>query len=140
NRTTGQVIPLGAPSGFAPDGESLPTCGIAGTPESRAVFTVNQQGFELPAVAFEGDTAAFLESEAGENACDENGDGDRADAILRAFSLSNGDVSPFDVPRALDPAPLVNGQSLAISNSRVFFRSSEASAGTLVTRLVSIDA
>ncbi len=139
-RETGTPFPLGAPSGFAPNGNPLATCGIPGTPEGRAVFTTKQGDFVLPAIAFEGEAVAFLESEAGENACDENGDGDRADAILRAFTLTGGDLSSLlDEPRALDPAPLVNGQTLAISHGRVFFRTSEASSGSQVTRLVSID-
>ncbi len=140
DRHTGAVLPLGAPAGIAPDGTSLPTCGIPGTPESRAVFTLPQQGFLLPAIAFEGDSAAFLENEAGENACDENRDGDRADAILRVFSLTFGELSAgISPPRAVDPSPLVNGQPVAISNGRVFFRTSEAASGSLVTSLVSID-
>jgi Tol biopolymer transport system component len=139
-RATGQILPLGAPSGFASDGTPLPTCGISGAPESRAVFTLDQSGFTLPAIAFEGDIAAFLESEAGENQCDENGDGDRADAILRVFALGLGELTAgVAPPRALDPTPLVNGQPIAVSDGNVFFRSSEASAGALVTRLVSID-
>ncbi len=141
DRATGRIYPLGAPSGFAPDGSSLPTCGIPGTPESRAVFTIPEQGFQLPAIAFEGDIAAFLESEAGENQCDENGDGDRADAILRVFSLEHGDLTAAVAPaRAVDPTPFVNGQPIAVSNGYVFFRTSESASGALVTTLVSIDA
>lgn len=141
DRETGDLLPLGAPSGFTPDGTPLPTCGIPGAPESRAVFTTTDQGFVLPAVAFEGEVAAFLESEAGENACDENGDGDRADAILRVFSLTGGELSAVvSPPRALDPTPFVNGQPLAVSGGNVFFRTSESSSGALVTNLVSIDA
>jgi Tol biopolymer transport system component len=140
-RATGEVLPLGAPSGFAPNGAPLPTCGISGTPLSRAVFTLDQSGFTLPAIAFEGDTAAFLESEAGENHCDENGDGDDADAILRAFSLTLGELTAgVSPPRAVDPTPLVDGQPLAVSNGKVFFKTSEAAMGALVTHLVSIDA
>ncbi len=139
-RTTGLVLPLGAPAGFALGGAPLPTCGIPGTPESRAIFASTVQGFELPAVAFEGEAAAFLENEAAENACDENGDGDRADAILRVFTLTGGDLTRTLSPaRALDPSSLVNEQSLAISDGRVFFRTTEAGSGNLVTELVSID-
>ena len=72
NRQTGEVLPLGAADGFSPDGTPLPQCGIPGTPEARPVVVADQNGFLLPAVAFEDDVAAFLESEAGENACDEN--------------------------------------------------------------------
>lgn len=139
-RATGQTLPLGAANGFNPDGSALPQCGIPGTPESRPVYVADQNGFQLPAVAFEDDVAAFLELEAGENVCDENGDGDRADAILRVFTLGSGDLSSLiNPPRAIDPAPLVNGQPLAISNGRVFFRTSEAESGSQVTSLASID-
>ncbi|MCC6848671.1 MAG: PD40 domain-containing protein [Deltaproteobacteria bacterium] len=142
DRATGEIYTLGAPSGFAADGAPLATCGIAGPPpESRAVFTLPQQGFQLPAIAFERDVAAFLENEAAENQCDENGDGDRADAILRVFSLALGELTAgVAPPRAVDPTPLVDGQPIAISNGRVFFRTSEAASGAMVTSLVSIDA
>ena len=140
DRTSGDIYPLGAPSGFAPNGSQLPTCGIPGTPESRAVFTLPQQGFQLPAIAFEKDVAAFLEDEAAENQCDENGDRDRADPILRVFSLSLGDLTAAVFPpRAVDPTPLVDGQPLAISNGKVFFRTSEAGSSPYATNLVSID-
>ncbi|MCC6765147.1 MAG: PD40 domain-containing protein [Deltaproteobacteria bacterium] len=140
DRANGAIYTLGAPSGFAPDGAPLATCGIAAPPpESRAVFTLPQQGFELPAIAFESDVAAFLENEAAENQCDENGDGDRADAILRVFSLSLGELTAgVSPPRAVDPGPLVDGQPIAISNGRVFFRTSEAASGARVTVRVSL--
>ena len=49
---------------------------------------------------------AFLESEPNENQCDANGDGDRADAILRAFRLGPTEVTaganmPADAPGSL---------------------------------------
>ncbi len=140
DRRTGALLPLGAPSGFAPDGTRLPTCGITGTPDGRAVFVDHDAGFVLPAIAFEGRAAAFLESEADENGCDENGDGDAADTILRVFTLDQGEVSTVvSPPRPLDPAPLVNGQPLAVSDGNVFFRTSEMSSASLGTELVSID-
>ena len=135
DRRTGELVPLGAPSGFAPDGTFLPTCGIPGTPTSRAIFVANQQSFVLPAIAFEGREAVFLESEADENGCDENGDGDADDSILRVFSLDGGEISTAVLPpRPLDRAPLVNGEPVAVSDGSVFFRSSEAdAAGTTLT-------
>src|SRR6185436_917454 len=137
NRRTGEALPLGAPAGFAPDGTPLPTCGIPGTPDGRAIFVANENGFALPAIAFEGDTVAFLESEAGENGCDENGDGDAADTILRTFKLGQGVSTTGSAPRALDPAPLVNGQQAAVSDGKVFFRTSEPASATLTTQLIS---
>jgi hypothetical protein len=129
DRLTGGFQPLGAPDGFAPGGAPLPGCGLSGTPEGRAIEMVSQGPFTLPALALEGHVAAFIELESGEGQCDENGDGDSTDGILRVFEVPGGEVSGLTPPRALDPSPLIDGRSLAISNGRVFFRSSEAAMG-----------
>ena len=113
DRVTGAPQPLGAPAG----------CGIAGTPEGRAVVRIAQPPFSFPAVAVEGEVLAFLESEAGENGCDENGDGDALDAILRVFRLGGGEVTAgLTPPRAVEAEPRVNGQGLVVSNGLVFYR------------------
>jgi hypothetical protein len=94
----------------------------------RAVCRSSDPPFSFPAVALENDLVAFLESEDGENDCIENDDGDSADGILRVFQLPNIEKSSaVSPPRAVDGALKINGRSLAISNGRVFFRSSEAS-------------
>src|SRR5262249_11863550 len=82
---------------------------------------------------------AFLESEPGENMCDENGNGDTSDAIARVFRLGTGEISMSPV-RAVDASLVVNGQSLAVSNGRVFFRSSERVMGAKTTARVSLTA
>ncbi len=126
------------------EGQDLGWPGVCGppptpVPEGRAVVYVSDPPFRFPAVAVKDDTVegnvlAFLESEAMTNdpalpslnlACDENGDFDTFDAILRVFRLGAGEtaISPL---RAVDAALRVNGQSLAVSNGLVFFRTSEA--------------
>src|SRR5207247_6611060 len=52
DRRTGTAQPLGAPTG----------CGIAGTPEGRAVVRIAQPPFSFPAGAVQGDVLAFLRS------------------------------------------------------------------------------
>jgi len=127
DRTTGRSQNLGAPAG----------CGIAGTPEGRAVVRINQPPFNFPAVAIEDDVLAFLESEPGENRCDEDGNGDASGSIARVFRLGTGEV-PMSPVRGVDANLLVNGQSLAVSNGRVFFRSSEPVMGKRTTERVSL--
>src|SRR5262249_12359841 len=73
DRTTGDSQNLGAPS---PPPPAPVNCGITGTPEGRAVVRINEPPFSFPAIANENDILAFLESEPGENMCDENGNGD----------------------------------------------------------------
>jgi hypothetical protein len=127
DRTTGAGEALGAPAG----------CGIAGTPEGRAVVRVSEPPFSFPAVAVEGDVEAFIESESAENYCIENGDGDRFDGILRVFRLGTGEVSTSLSPlRAVDAMPVVDGRPLVVSAGRVFYRRSEtAEAKQLTTRV-----
>ncbi len=127
DRTTGRSQHLGAPAG----------CGIPGTPEGRAVVRINQPPFSFPAVAIENDVLAFLESEPGENRCDEDDNGDAAGAIARVFRLGTGEIAMSRV-RGVDANLLVNGQSMAVSNGRVFFRSSEPVMGRRTTERVSL--
>lgn len=126
NRTTGRTQPLGAPDGFAIGGAPLPACGL-GPAEGRAIATIDTPPFRVPAIASAGDVVAFIETENGEGYCDENGDGDRGDGILRVFTVP-GDERTASVtpPRSVDPTQLVNHRSLAVSDARVFFRTSEA--------------
>ncbi len=125
NRATGETQPLGGPTGTSPFG--LPQCGLDPAPEGRSLVQVPVPPFTTTALATEGDVVAFLESENGEGFCDENGDTDFSDAILRVFTVpGNERTASVTPPRAVDPALRVNGQSLAVSNGKVFFRSSEA--------------
>ena len=127
DRTTGKLQNLGAPAG----------CGIMGTPEGRAVVRINQPPFSFPAVAIENDILAFLESEAGENGCNEDGNGEASGSIARVFRLGSSEI-PMSPVRGVDPNLLVNGQSLAVSNGRVFFRSSEPAMAARTTERVSL--
>src|SRR5262245_60907667 len=134
DRTTGQLQNLGPPSGCGIP--SMPTP-EGPTPEGRAVVRINQPPFSFSAVAIENDVLAFLESEPGENMCDENGNGEVADSIARVFKLGTGEI-PISPLRAIDENLLVNGQSLVVSNGRVFFRSSEPAMAQRTTERVSL--
>jgi hypothetical protein len=126
DRSTGQAEALGAPDGFAVGGAPLAQCGIPGMPEGRAVVRISEPPFTFSAVAEEGEVVALLESETTENYCDENGDHDRADAILRVFRLGAGEVTAgLTPPRVVDPALVVNRRSLVLSSGRVFYRRTE---------------
>jgi Tol biopolymer transport system component len=127
DRATGRSQNLGAPAG----------CGIPGTPEGRAVVRINEPPFSFPAVAIENDILAFLESEPGENTCDEDGNGDASGSIGRVFRLGTGEIAMSPV-RGVDANLLVNGQSMAVSNGRVFFRSSEPEMAARTTERVSL--
>jgi len=137
NRTTGQVQPLGGASGT--NGAGLPSCGLTGTPVSRAVVAVPVPPFTSTALATENDVVAFLESENGSGYCDQNGDSDFNDAILRVFTVPGDErTASLTPPRAADPALRVNGQSLAVSDGTVFYRASEAAMATRGLERVSV--
>lgn len=137
DRLTGAGEPLGAPAG----------CGIPASPppEGRAVIDLRQPPFHFPALAVEEDVVAFLESEAHTNdpappglPCDVNGDGDAVDSILRVFRLGAGELPVGSAPPTVDPEPRIDGRAVAISEGRVFFRSSEAAAAAMTTERLSL--
>lgn len=118
DRSTGVSDVLGAPIG----------CGIPvvpGVPEGRAAVRVHQPPFSFPAVSVESDVLAFLESESGQLACDQDGDADVADGILRVFRLGAGETTIM-TPRAIDLAPRIDGAPLKVSGGRVYVRTGEA--------------
>lgn len=138
-RSTYTEQPLGAPDGFTPGGAPLPACGIAGTPEGRAIEEVEERGFVLQSAATRGDVLALLESEAGQNACDENGDFDRDDAILRVFTLGPTEATAtFSPPHVADPTPLVDRRNVVVSGGLAFARRSEAGQARNLTARVSV--
>lgn len=114
-------------------GQPVPFPGdVAG---GRATIRVQHDSTALPAVAAEGDLAAFLEPESRENRRDANGDGDTEDTILRAVRLGRAGAAPL-VPEenvAADAAPVIDDRPVAISGGKIFFRRREADSGTLVT-------
>src|SRR6185369_8491416 len=68
----------------------------------------------------------------GEGNCDENGDGDTADRIVRVFTVPGTErTAGVTPPRAVDTALVINGQSLAVSSGKVFFRTREADMAPL---------
>jgi DNA-binding beta-propeller fold protein YncE len=67
------------------------------------------------------DLAAFLESEAAQNATDLNGDGDTLDAVLRVFDLHATEKTP-SATLVADPFPGVNRKPVAIDGSLVYYR------------------
>ena len=124
----------------------IQTIGEAGSP-GRAVVRVRQPPFSFPAVAAEGNVVAFLEPEplqCDESAfasCDQNGDGDVADTVLRVFALGSSGASELtgSTPLCADAEPLVNGRSVVVSRNRVFFRQSESACGRTHTEILSVD-
>ncbi|MCC6764982.1 MAG: PD40 domain-containing protein [Deltaproteobacteria bacterium] len=124
DRTTGVAQALGGPAG----------CGVVG----RAIIQIQQPPFSFPAVEVENDVLAFLESEADQNRCIENGDEDFADAILRIVRLGVGETNYGTPLRAVDAAPKIDGQPLVVSNGLVFVRSSEAAMAKRLTERVSV--
>jgi Tol biopolymer transport system component len=129
SRTTGNSQALGAPSG----------CGLSGTPEGRAVLPVFQDPFQYPAVAAENDIVAFMENEAMQNNCDQNGNSSRTDPILRVFRLDEGELTDgITPPRVVDPAPLFGDRALAVSNGFVFYRRPEARQAERILERVSV--
>jgi Tol biopolymer transport system component len=118
-RASGQQNLLGATAGCG---------GLSGTPEGRAVVRVKEAPFSFPAVAVENDVLAFLESEYGQLGCDQNGDFDFSDGILRIFRLGIGET-PMATARAVDVAPRIDGAPVAVANGRAYVRTSEADMG-----------
>lgn len=115
DRVTGVAQALDAPAG----------CGLAAGADGRTILRVSRPPFTFPAVAVEDGVLAFLESEGGQNACDENGDGDSQDGIVRIFRLGAGETTVAR-NRAVDGDSKIDGAPLAVSGGRVFVRTSEA--------------
>lgn len=121
DRDTGSVQPIGA-------------AGAAG----RAAVRVRQAPFAFPAITSEADVVGFLEPEAGQGNVDTNANGQVFEGVLRAFRL--GETSAEELTDGLDPptvdaATAFDGESLALSDGLLFFRTQEASqAATVTTR------
>ncbi len=126
---TGEFGPLEAPP---------LTCGISGTPTSRAVLRTNIGSILLPAGTTEDDLLYFVESESGQNSCDMTGDGDTEDGILRIFDAAGNDLTG-GAQIAVSPEPDLEARPLAVSEGRVFFVTSEVAIAAKQTRRVSTD-
>ena len=115
DRASGKTEVLGATAGCG---------GLSGTPDGRAVVRVNQFPFSFPAVSVEGDVLAFLEAESGQS-CDETGDTDTSDGVLRIFRNGVGET-PIARARAVDAALRIDDAPVKVSSGRVYVRTSEA--------------
>ena len=130
DRKTGAITPIGSTTG-----------------EGRAATRIHQAPFSAPAVAVEGDIRPSpSRSEPLEDYSDANLDNDVFDSILRVYRLDDCDCSGTpcgddllpSTDLAVDAAPLVEGQSVAVANGRVYFRASEAqNASQTTTRITS---
>ncbi len=127
DRSTGVIGALGA----------TPGCGLTPGAEGRAVQRVSRPPFTFPALAVENDVLAFLESESGQGACVENGDGDFADGVLRIFRLGGGETA-LARARAVDGASKIDGAPVAVSGGRVFVRTAEADNATATLQRASV--
>jgi len=107
--------------------------GSNGAP-GRAVVRIHQPPFSFPALAVEGDVAAFLESEPAQRFFDANGNGRVFDSLLRAYSLGTGTELSPPAGLAADATPVINDRSLVLSGGRVFFRQDEAASAPQVVR------
>ncbi len=127
DRATGTTDPLGATAG----------CGLVGTPEGRAALRISIPPFTFPTVAVENDTVAFLESEHGQNTCDQTSDADAIDGILRIFRLGFPETTIMGATRAVDSAPVIDGLPVAVSGGRVYVRASEPASSAQRVELAS---
>lgn len=103
----------------------------------RALSRLRQPPFTFPAVAVDAsrNLVAFLEPEPLEGdctsaaTCDRNGDGDVFDTILRVLKPEGDGLTDLLDGRNLvaDPMPKIDGESLAFSDGKLFYRFSEPS-------------
>ena len=100
----------------------------AGATTGQAVTEVSVPGFARPILVSGGGHIAFGASEARNGYAAQNGDGDAMDSMFRVFDLLGAAVPTGNT--TIDPAPVVNGKPLAISNDLVFFRSRESDSAT----------
>ncbi len=99
-----------------------------GTSAGQAVTEVSVPGFARPILASGGGHIAFGASEARNGHATQNGDVDPIDSIFRVFNLFGASLPTGTT--TIDPAPLVGGKPLAISNDLVFFRTRESDGAT----------
>ena len=117
--------------------------GPGGAP-GRAMTRIAKPPFHFSAIAAEGDLVAYLEPEqqqgqcAVPQACDQNGDGDLLDTLLRVYRIGGGPV--WTAPLSADADPVIDGRSVAVSNGLVFFRRPEWGDAPIATQGASTDA
>lgn len=139
DRASGETEDIGRADGFNSSGGPLAACGL-GASRGRAIPRIRNGRFSFPARLSDGDLLALFESELETNSCDENGDLDRGDYILRVFRRGMGEIRPRSGPlRAVDLAPIIDGRAMAISNGKVFFRTSEVAMSRRRSQQISDD-
>jgi Tol biopolymer transport system component len=135
DRETGVVVPIGELGS-----------------EGRAATRIHEPPFSYPAVTAQGNVVAFLEPEPLQGDCsvlancDQNGDGDVFDTILRVYRINpdcgGGDPCAEELTNGqilvADADPRLDGRNLAISDGLVFFRTSEADAAPRATSVASV--
>jgi cysteine-rich repeat protein len=116
-----------------------PGCGLSAsaTTGGRGIVRVSDPPFSFPAIAIEDDIVAFLESEPFQKDCDQNANTAVFDSILRAVRLGPTDFTA-GMTETVDAALQIDGQSLGISNGKVFFRRSENQRALRATTRVSV--
>ena len=120
DRVTGEIQPMGVAAACTL---------VSSSANGRAVVRIYDPPFRYPAVETEGDLVAFLESEPAAGACDQNGDTDEGDGILRVFALGAGErTSTLVPPHVADTSLVVDHKALAVSNGLVFYRRPESGA------------
>ena len=127
SRATGEIDSLGTPG----------TCGLDPA-DGRSAVVLRDFPFRYPAVAVDGDVMTFLESEAGQDECNLNGDSDVVDGILRIYQLGIGETA-ISTSRAVDVAREIDGQALAVSNGLVYVRTSEMAMAPDLLERVNVD-
>jgi cysteine-rich repeat protein len=102
--------------------------GDGGSP-GRAVTRIAKHPFRFSALAAEGDVVAYLEPEQQQGqcavpaSCDQNGDGELMDTLLRVYQIGGAPV--WTTPLVADADPVIDGRSVAVSDGLVFFRRPE---------------
>lgn len=103
---------------------------------TRPLVEVTRADFSGLALETSGSLLAFLQSEAHTQTV-LNGDGDRLDSVLRVYTATGTHLtSALNV--TADPTPAVNGRSLVVSGSLVFFRTREGDEAARTTSRASV--
>ena len=125
------------------------------TTDGRAIAYHGDPPFAWPVLALEDEIVAMLEPEWAEgdcavDDCDRNDDRDTADTLLRVFAREldqAGDplavelslISGIPLELAAAVGEVVDGHSLAVSSSRVFFATAERDAAQLIEENASVN-
>ena len=99
-----------------------------GGAEGRAAARIRQLPFSFAALISEGDRIAFLEPEVRQGGQDLNGNGRVFETVLRFFRMEDDDavvISGRTDPPTADASPVINGAPFALSEGKLFFRTSE---------------